>query len=284
MVRVSVVLTTYNRPERLAAAVASVRSQTFSSWELIIVDDASPCDYGPALAKLGVPHIYHRHEKNRRVSAARNTGVKLAQGEFVAFLDDDDQWLPQKLERQLAKIGLASLCLCGRQFVGSDLTVLHHDVEEISQSMLKHRNNFCGASGILARRDALLLNPFDESLVCSEDWELYYRFAQLGNIPYVAEALYLFNDGQHDRMTNAPLRVSHSEILRRLEPISKHRASLGEASYRRKVAGTLLAYIADRPNKVRILRMTLRYAGWLATLSYLWTKLWYRNRPVVMEW
>ncbi len=283
MVRVSVVLTTYNRPGRLAAAVASVDAQSFADWELIIVDDASTCDYGPDLAKLKIPYLYHRHDHNRKVAAARNTGVQLAQGEFVAFLDDDDQWLPHKLERQLAEIGEASLCLCGRQCLSTEKAVLH-GVDRISQSMLKHRNNFCGASGIFARRDALLRNPFDESLVCSEDWELYYRFSQVEDIAYVPEVLYLFNDGQHERMTNAALRASSSEMLKRLEPINKHRASLGESSYRRKVAGTLLAYITSRPDKLWVLRTTLHHAGWLATLRYLWTKLWHRNRPVVMEW
>jgi glycosyltransferase involved in cell wall biosynthesis len=102
---ISVVMPTYDRPERLRRAVESVREQTYRNLELIVVDDCSPTPAEQVLSDfelegLEVRHI--RHSENRGANAARNNGIEAANGEFVAFLDDDDEWVPTKLERQVA--------------------------------------------------------------------------------------------------------------------------------------------------------------------------------------
>ena len=101
---VSVVVPTYDRPERLRRAVESVREQTYGNVELIVVDDCSSTPAEQVLSNfdiegLGVRHI--RHAENRGANAARNNGIRAAGGEFVAFLDDDDEWAPTKIERQV---------------------------------------------------------------------------------------------------------------------------------------------------------------------------------------
>jgi glycosyltransferase involved in cell wall biosynthesis len=99
-----VVIPTYDRPERLRRAVESVREQTYEDVELIVVDDCSPTPAEEVLSDteftgLEVRHI--RHAENRGANAARNNGIEAVSGEFVAFLDDDDEWAPTKLERQV---------------------------------------------------------------------------------------------------------------------------------------------------------------------------------------
>ena len=105
--KVSVIIPTYNRADLLPRAVNSVLSQTFSDYEIIIVDDHSPDNTQDVIAAFTDPRIRSiRHRTNRRQSAAINTGIANAMGEYIAFLDDDDEWLPNKLEGQVCPIRL----------------------------------------------------------------------------------------------------------------------------------------------------------------------------------
>jgi glycosyltransferase involved in cell wall biosynthesis len=103
---VSVVIPHYNRPRELAETLASLKTQTLEDWEAIIVDDASRRDPSAVVNEiLGSQRgRVVRHPVNRGPSAARNTGVAAAKGEFVAFLDSDDRWHPEKLEKQMAAV------------------------------------------------------------------------------------------------------------------------------------------------------------------------------------
>src|SRR5438132_12765470 len=99
---VSVIIATHNRARLLRRAIHSVLAQTFEDWELLVVDDGSTDNTETIAVSLQDLRIcYLRHEVNRGLSAARNTGIRISRGEYVAFLDDDDEWLPKKLEREL---------------------------------------------------------------------------------------------------------------------------------------------------------------------------------------
>ncbi len=100
--KVSVIIPTYNRADLLPRAVNSVLSQTYHDYEIIIIDDHSPDNTQDVIAAFSDPRIRSiRHQTNRRQSAAINTGIASARGEYIAFLDDDDEWLPNKLEGQV---------------------------------------------------------------------------------------------------------------------------------------------------------------------------------------
>ena len=94
---VSVIVPTYNRRETIQAAIASVQRQTFSDWELIVVDDGSTDDTA-ALIEGSDPRLVLVRQKNQGVNAARNAGMLRARGRYIAFLDSDDEWLPHHLE------------------------------------------------------------------------------------------------------------------------------------------------------------------------------------------
>lgn len=100
---VSVIMPAYNCRSTLAESVQSVRDQTFTGWELLVVDDCSPEPIADILDSFADERIcYLRLDRNSGVAAARNTGIENARGRFIAFLDSDDLWLPEKLEKQLS--------------------------------------------------------------------------------------------------------------------------------------------------------------------------------------
>jgi len=101
-VRVSVIIPTYNYGRFLAEAIASVQRQTVQDLEIIVVDDGSTDETPAVLSAIREPRLRSLRIANGGISAARNTGLELATGEYLAFLDADDRWVPDKLERQLA--------------------------------------------------------------------------------------------------------------------------------------------------------------------------------------
>ncbi len=102
---VSVVVPTYNRVEWLPAAVRSIQEQTFTDWELILVDDGSTDETENWVRGLDEPRIrYVRRRHSASIAATRNAGVHQARGDWIAFLDSDDRWLPDKLTQQLARL------------------------------------------------------------------------------------------------------------------------------------------------------------------------------------
>ena len=106
--RVSVVVPTHNRADLLPRAIDSVLAQTYGDYEVVIVDDCSSDDTQAVIAGFSDPRIRSfRHDRNRGQSAAVNTGIEHARGDYVGFLDDDDEWLPRKLEGQVALLDSA---------------------------------------------------------------------------------------------------------------------------------------------------------------------------------
>lgn len=106
---VSVILPTYNRAHLVGRAIRSVLDQTYQDFEVIIVDDGSRDNTEEIINSFTDTRIrYIRHQQNKGGSAARNTGIKLANGKYIAFQDSDDEWLPQKLEIQVEAFSTAS--------------------------------------------------------------------------------------------------------------------------------------------------------------------------------
>ena len=102
---ISVIIPTYNRADIISRAVNSARNQSYQNLEIIVVDDCSSDDTANIVQKIDDNRImYHRHQTNLGGSEARNTGIRKAQGKYVAFLDSDDVWLPDKLQHQLSAV------------------------------------------------------------------------------------------------------------------------------------------------------------------------------------
>lgn len=190
--RVSIVLPTYMRAEMLDQAIATVLAQTFEDWELFIVDDngvGSPEQR--KTAEIASHHTsdpritYVPHARNLGGGAARNTGIRLARGDFVAFIDDDDAWYPEKLALQVDHLDASSrntaLVYGGfRQLRGGGTAkTFRPRPDGHTLSHLLRRNTVGPTSLVLCRREALLdVEGFDEALPARQDIDLYVRLSR----------------------------------------------------------------------------------------------------------
>lgn len=223
---VSVVIPGYNAMY-LGEAIISVLAQTFHDFELIVIDDGSP-DGRVSEVCAGFPEVRCLRQENAGASAARNRGILEARGEWVAFLDDDDQWLPEKLAKQveLIRADLArpneqrlGLVFCGQYWL-QDGEITGSRVERADGSMyhqLLYRN-FIGTTSSVMIPKAILeeVGPFDEGILCSQDYEIYLRIARISRIRSVAEPLIRYRYRADQISKNLMLLVSDNrEIVRR---------------------------------------------------------------------
>ncbi len=189
MLKISVIIPSYNRAALLGRAVESVRAQNFENLEILIVDDGSKDDTLDIVANLqwDEPRIrLVQHPQNRGEAAARNTGLREARGRLVAFLDSDDEWLEGKLHRQYAALeaagGDVAAVVTGYIVVAPDGARTYNDAwhfhNEITVRNLLVRGCAIGLGGcILMRREAALAaGPFDESLRLYVDVDWLCRF------------------------------------------------------------------------------------------------------------
>lgn len=182
---VSVVLPTYNRRKLVTRAVQSVLEQSYRNLELIVVDDGSSDATGEALEYFtGDPRFHYLYQSNKGQSAARNRAIDRSCGEYIAFLDSDNYWLPEKLERQLEFLGRHD----GFEILYSEII----PVEESGARMAKRSiPRFSGrileqllVSNCVTNNTALVkrscfeeMGKFDEGLRYCEDYDLWLRFA-----------------------------------------------------------------------------------------------------------
>ena len=209
---VSVVIPTYNRPRQTVAAIESVLAQTYSRIEVIVVNDGSTDDSPEVIGsfvskKRGGPHpISFVSQSNGGASAARNTGIARAQGEYIAFLDSDDVWLPEKLERQLVAMRRlgdeCAACFTDARLVnsaGMDITSFHVHRRHYRQSVgidrgattsLAHAFSGFWLSTLLVRTSAVReVGGFSPDIYFAEDRDLHFRLSLITSIGYLNEPL-----------------------------------------------------------------------------------------------
>lgn len=256
---VSAIITTFERVELLKRAVKSVLSQSFTQLEIIIVDDASSNnDASTMVNDLNDDRIrLIKHDVNKGVSAARNTGIKQAKGTYVAFLDDDDIWLEDKIEQQLKVINDtgAKAVLTAYYVVKNNeyFYVQKEKQSEIHLSDLK-RGNVYGCSGLLVQQKSAERLLFDEAIGHGEDWDFVIRLSQLSTIQYIAQPLFILNDGGHQRITNTVEQKNSSiEINKRLKQLDKHTDFLGKYWRKYHEVRLYLGYIGNQNGKFKFL-------------------------------
>ena len=179
----SVLIATYDRPEYLQTALDSVLAQTLDDFECIVVDDAGP---RPAEASGDDRVRVVRRDTNGGQASAYNTGLSHARGTYVTFLDDDDLYLPRRLELTLPGFERAPVVLCQSRLI-RDGVVRDHRTRALSGDV-RHiiRDDFTPNLGVTAvRRTAMV--PFDGSLRASADVEWWIRLAQTVTVDSVDE-------------------------------------------------------------------------------------------------
>jgi glycosyltransferase involved in cell wall biosynthesis len=203
---VSVVIPAFNRAGTIRAAIESVLRQTWTDFELVVVDDGSTDGTLEAAAEVREPRVrLVANPRNTGAAGARNAGVAQARGTWVAFQDSDDEWLPLKLEKQMARLSAHP------DFVGAYcglLTVGRLDPRPGERTHLRYvpnpamrqtegdilapllERNMISTQTLVVRRDLFLeLGGFDETTTPIEDWDFVLRLAHRGPIAFVDEPL-----------------------------------------------------------------------------------------------
>ncbi len=222
---VSVIITTYKRKvEIISIAIQSILNQTYKNLELIVVDD-SPCDYVERknvkkyCESINDSRIkYIQHKSNKGACAARNTGINNSNGEFVCFLDDDDQYLPNKIEKMipvLLKNDENVLVYCDiSMYQNGKYRKKYSEIQTPQKGYVYDKImavNFIGPTSIALMRMSAVKKAgcFDTEMEASQDWDLWIRISQFGKIDYIDEVLFnYYSDAgaSNDRISNDTMR------------------------------------------------------------------------------
>lgn len=220
---VSVIVPTCNRPHLLPRSLGSVLAQSFDDFEVLVIDDGPSDETAAAVAAFHDPRLrYLRQPRNGGVSRARNRGLMEARGAFIAFLDDDDAWLPDKLARQVAlfrslppEVGLVH---AGIEVVHASgtTTVLPAEAHgDIHRPMLV-RNVIPGCGTVMIRREVVAaVGLFDETFPAIEDYDYWLRITRRYKADCIADPLLRYHDDRSTAATGGDLRVSCNQAANR---------------------------------------------------------------------
>ena len=243
MPTVSVVLPTYNRALVLTRAIDSVLAQTYDDFEVVIVDDCSTDETAEVVKKYDDERIrYIQHDKNQGACAARNTGIKQSNGQYVAFLDSDDEWDPTKLAKQVACMENTSDCV-GVIYTG--YRVKRSDSVELGQVPSKRgdihqaqlaKDWVSPTSAVMVKSECFdVVGMFDTDLAARQDYDMWLRLSQYYEFDYVKEPLATLHTDGHDRITtNINSRLDAHQTL--IERVRNNTKDLGFISQHRIIS------------------------------------------------
>lgn len=189
---VSVIIPTYNRADKIKPAVESVLNQTYTDFELIVVDDGSTDNTSEVIESIEDSRIRYVHQENAGACAARNNGINYAKGEYIAFHDSDDIWHKDKLEKQMNALlqNNADIVCCRLNKKYSDGTVKLKP-EKIKQGIMKPVTNLfgIGTQTIVAKKEVFDSYKFDKDFPCFQECELLYRITKQYSLYCLDEGL-----------------------------------------------------------------------------------------------
>jgi len=219
---VSVVITTYNRPNKCKRAIESVLSQTYSPLEIIVVEDGTETGIYEWI-RTEHPYIqYIRHDSNRGLAAARNTGLEQSEGEYVAYLDDDDVWKPARIEKQIDALeshqsreqGEVGVVYCGteRRTSDGDLISIGHPENSgnLRESIKSVGASTLSSSFLFTRKCLIEVDGFDQTLPSSIDHDIWMSLAihNYHTITVDEPLVITYESNEKDMMTNTYPRIS----------------------------------------------------------------------------
>lgn len=248
-IQVSAIIPTFNRRELVSRAIRSVLAQTRRVDEIVVVDDGSTDGTGDMLRELFGDRVRHVRQVNAGVSAARNHGMAIAKGRYFAFLDSDDEWLPDKTARQfdwLQSHPDAGMVLCDVARVDAqhrEIDVFHRrDVIREDGWVLRwilHNPALVPASVMMRREVFDDVGGFDESLRTAEDIEYHLRVARRWQVGVVDQVLVRALRGHEDGLSALPR--TYDDYLHVMAPaLEQARGQMDETERRRALAAVNL--------------------------------------------
>jgi len=233
--KVTVILCTYNRPDYLGQAVASVVGQTLTDWELLVINDGG-ADVGPIVRSFNDPRIvYHHRETNRGKAACCNFGLEMARGQYVAYIDDDDLWYPHHLQvlaatldqnpqagaaySDLYTVVFASDQVRGRRY---PLHKMVYVARGFQRDFILGRNNVLHVSLMHRKEAAFRAGGYDETVRVMIDWNLTRKLAFFYDFIYVplltGEYSAALTGQDLNRLSPAFLYQDHIGTVQRRDP------------------------------------------------------------------
>jgi glycosyltransferase involved in cell wall biosynthesis len=206
---ISIIIPTYNRASLVGRAVKSVLAQTYQDFELIIVNDASTDETDEILRSFNDERIrYIRHKNNIGGSGARNTGIKLATGKYIAFIDDDDEWLPEKIELQVLRFQKVShkvgLVYTGLEVRDNNSNLVKKKYPPAYKGDVKLNlleSTTIGSPTPLIKKECFeTVGLFDESLKSCQDWDMWKRISEQYEFDY-AKGFLALSYTHHDQLS-----------------------------------------------------------------------------------
>lgn len=245
--KVSVIVPTYNRPDRLRTALESLAAQTYQDFEVIVINDAG-CEVGFVIAACADRHRITTitHDRNRGLAAARNSGLRAAKGAYIAYLDDDDRYLPHHLETLVAyldrhecRVAYTDAWRVQERLSNGNYVETGRDVPysyEFSPVDLLVNNYFPVLCVMHARQCVDEVGFFDDSLFAHEDWDLWIRMATrfpFKHLPVTTAEFTWRGDGTSMTSgTRETYRRTTEIIYRKYAPYAERHAGIREAQQR----------------------------------------------------
>jgi len=239
MPKVSVIIPTRNRAPLLRLALASVLAQSYQDFEIIIVDDASVDDTQAVIANIADVRIrYFRHAANRGEGASRNAGIARAGGDYIAFLDDDDTWLPEKLAAQVEALDRCPARVGGvytgyvRFHIETGATIATVAAEKRGNIYddLRAQNWVGSPSAVLLRRECFAkVGRFDEQLKFGVDYDMWIRISRFYDFEVINKPLlrYAVHPDRLSEDSRAILRGKESQLAKYADYFAGNRRSYG---------------------------------------------------------
>ncbi|RDZ35269.1 MULTISPECIES: glycosyltransferase family A protein [unclassified Haloferax] len=250
MCEISVVIPAYNAESTISSAIESVLSQSYDNYEIIVVDDGSKDNTVSVIRNEFDENLtLIQHNDNKGAAAARNTGINASNGEFISFLDSDDQYCKSKLKKQYMclkqkdedyvavhskeKKEQNSLPRKIEDYIGHKLQVFDKYDEDLPVSkhkldLLSADSKFGNTSTLMVRSQAVqAVNGFDESFQRHQDWEFLIRLLDIGKISFVDEPLVI--RGDTGRPSAHIYELEKSRYLRKYQELVREFESVGDS-------------------------------------------------------
>lgn len=220
-VKVSVIIPTYNSAHFIIEAVESVLNQTFTDFEILVIDDGSTDATKEVLIEKYGNLVRYFYKENGGVSKARNFGIENAQGKYVAFLDSDDAWIPEKLEKQVSaleknaenKACYSSFFLCDENLIPVGVNESNRKSDALTDLLLIG-NVVATPSTVIAEKELFQqVGGFDHELSQCADWEMWIRLATKTEFIYIDKPLLKYRQHGANMSKNAALLEKDSVLL-----------------------------------------------------------------------
>ena len=252
--KISVIIPTYNRSNFLLSAINSINSQSYQVDEIIVVDDGSTDNTKEILDKLNIKYIY---QDKKGVSKARNTGIKESKNEWIAFLDSDDTWEKEKIEKHINfhKLNQNILCSYTDEIWNRNGKIIKlKTYQEKEEPTFLNSLRLCkiGVSTFFCHKNIFeKIGYFDEELEVCEDYDLWLRILKDYEIKYINEKLTLKNAG-HKNQLSFETKLIDSYRIKALEKhlhTKYHREVTNELIYKINI----LLYGAKKHKNIQLL-------------------------------